>query len=114
MDFLFTLHPQAEWVDGTYSLFLHLALFLAGLGTTMLFLIGVFAYRQRRTFRYLLLALSLALLVGRTVVGFGTILGVVPMTVHHLVAHGFDFLLAVLILYAVYQTGPVRERISAD
>ncbi len=114
MDFVFTIHPKAEWVDGTYSPFLYLALFLAGLGTTVLFGISVFAYRQRRTFRYLLIALSLGLLVGRTVVGFGTMLGVVPMTVHHLVEHGFDFLLAALILYAVYQTGPARGRISAD
>lgn len=114
MEFVLAVHPQAEWVDGAYSLLLHLAVFLAGLGTTVLFLVGLVAYRRRRTFRYLLIALSLGLLVIRTLVGVGTILGVVPMTVHHLVEHGFDFLLAVLILYAVYQTGPVRERISGD
>jgi len=114
MEFIFALHPKAEWVDGTYSAPLHLAVFLAGTGTTALFLVGVFAYRRRRTFRYLLLTFALGLLVIRTVVGFGTILGVVPMTVHHLVEHGFDFLLAAFVLYAVYQTGPVRERAPAD
>ncbi len=79
---------------------------LAVLGTTALFLAGVVAYSRRRTPRYLLITVVLGLLVARSVVGLGTVLGVVPMTAHHLVEHGFDFLIAVLILYAVYRSGP--------
>ena len=107
-------HPGAEWVDSRYSPLLLLVVFLAGIGTTALFLVGVVAYRQRRTFRCLLITVVLGLLVVRTAVGFGTILGVVPMTLHHLVEHGFDFLIATLILYAVYRTGPVGRSGSAE
>lgn len=107
-------HPGAEWVDSRYSPLLLLVVFLAGLGTTTLFLVGVIAYRKRPTRRYLLITIVLGLLVVRTVVGFGTILGVVPMTAHHLVEHGFDFLIATLVLYAVYRTGPVRQSGSGE
>ena len=108
------LHPGAEWVDSRYSPLLLLVIFLAGIGTTTLFLVGVVAYRRRRTFRYLLITVVLGLLVVRTAVGFGTILGMVPMTVHHLVEHGFDFLIATLVLYAVYRTGPVGQSGSVE
>ena len=108
------LQPGAEWVDSRYSPLLLLVVFLAGLGTTALFLVGVIAYRKRPTERYLLITVVLGLLVVRTVVGFGTILGAVPMTIHHLVEHGFDFLIATLILYAVYRTGPVGRSGSAE
>lgn len=107
------LGSGAEWVDGQYSSLLWLVVGLASIGTTVLFLIGVVAYRRRRSFRYLLVTIVLGVLVVRTVIGIGTILGFVPMTVHHLVEHGFDFLMAALILYAIYRVGPVRTDDSA-
>ena len=108
-----SFYPGAEWVDGWYSPFLWLVVVLASIGTTLLFVVGVIAYRRRRTFRYLLITVVLGVLVIRTIVGIGTILGFVPMTVHHLVEHGFDFLMAALILYAIYRVGPVRTDDSA-
>lgn len=103
----------AAWVDGQYSLLLWFVVGLASVGTTVLFLIGVIAYRRRRSFRYLLITVVLGVLVVRTCVGIGTLLGVIPMTVHHIVEHGFDFLMAALILYAIYRVGPVRAGDSA-
>jgi membrane protein DedA with SNARE-associated domain len=87
---------------------------LAVAGTTLLFLAGLVAYSRRQTRRYLLITVVLGLLVGRSVVGLGTVLGAVPMTAHHLVEHGFDFLIAVLILYAVYRSGPERTTRSVS
>lgn len=108
-----SFHSGAEWVDGRYTPILWLVVALASIGTTLLFAVGVIAYRRRRTFRYQLITVVLGVLVIRTVVGIGTILGYVPMTVHHLVEHGFDFLIAALILYAIYRVGPVQGGDSA-
>lgn len=108
------LQSGADWIDPGYSPFLIAVILLAGIGTTVLFLVSVIAYRQRRTPRYLLISAALAALVIRTVIGLGTILGMVPMTVHHLTSHSLDFLVAAVILYAVYRSGPDVETVPTD
>lgn len=95
----------AQWPGVRGSVPLLAVILLAGIGTTVLFLIGAAAYSRRRTTPYLLLTVALGALVARTVVGLGTVVGVVPMPVHHLVEHGIDFLIAALILSAVYLSG---------
>ncbi|WP_226005342.1 DUF7471 family protein [Natrinema salinisoli] len=104
----------SEWLDPQLAPVLVLVIALAVLGTTVLFVAGLVAYSRRRTFRYLLITVVLGLLVVRSVTGFGTVLGLVPMTVHHLVEHGFDFLIAVLVLYAVYRSGPANDAFRAE
>ncbi len=94
-----------EWLGGTEAVLLLVVLGLATLGTAALFLVGLAGYRRRGTTVYLLLTVALGLLVCRSIVGFGTALGVVPMPIHHLVEHGFDFALATLVLYALYRSG---------
>lgn len=101
--------PRAEWYDPSYSPILFSIIVLASFGTTALFLISLITYRRRRTIHYLLITIALGLLVVRTIVGFGTLFGIIPMTVHHLVEHSFDFLIAVLILYTVYIKGVTRN-----
>ena len=93
------------WPEVRHSPLLFAILLLAGIGTTVLFVLGVIAYRRRRSTPYLLITLALGALVVRTVVGLGTVLGAVPMGLHHLVEHGLDFLIAVLLLCAIYQSG---------
>lgn len=95
-----------EWVSGIEAVALLVVLALATVTTAALFLVGVIGYRRRRTTTYMLLTVALALLVVRSVVGFGTALGLVPMPVHHLVEHGSDVGVATLVLYALYQAGP--------
>lgn len=92
----------ASWPEVRFSPVLLVVLLLAGVGTTALFLIGLAAYRRRRSRTYLLITLALGTLVVRTVVGLGTVFGVVPMGVHHLVEHTFDFLIAAVLLAAIY------------
>lgn len=94
------------WLSPDLAPILLLVIVLAAVGTTLLFFCGLVAYSRRRTFRYLLITIVLGLLVFRTVVGLGTVFGITPMTIHHLVEHGVDFTIAVLILYAVYRSGP--------
>ena len=79
---------------------------VAGLGTSVLFAVSLAAYRRRRRAQYRLIALAVGALLARSIVGAGTVLGVVPMPVHHLVAHSLDFLIAALVLYAVYAHAP--------
>ncbi len=80
---------------------------LAALGTTVVFGLGLVAYRRRPTRPYLLVTLALGMLVARTAVGLATVFGYVPMPAHHVVEHGLDFLIAVLVLAAVYTAGSV-------
>ncbi len=102
---------DVPWLDPQLAPILLAIIILAAIGTTILFCCGVVAYRRRRSTRYLLITIVLGLLVGRSMIGLGTVFGLVPMTIHHLVEHSFDFAIAVLILYAVYRSGPA-DRVS--
>lgn len=94
------------WPDTQLEPVLVAVIVLAATGTTILFAAGVVAYSRRKSLRYLLITLALGALAVRSFFGLGTVFGVVPMTVHHLVEHSLDFLIAVLVLYAVYRSGP--------
>ena len=98
------------WVDPQLEPVLVGVIALAVVATSLLFVLGVGAYARRRSTRYLLITIAIGLLLARSIVGLGTVLGLVPMTVHHLVEHGFDVLIASLVLYAVYRAGPVSYR----
>ncbi len=87
---------------------------LAGTGTTALFLLSAVALYRRRTRRYLLVTLAVGALAARSVVGLGTVMGIVPMATHHIVEHGLDFLIAVLILCAVYTNAPSRPLTESE
>lgn len=98
-----------DWLDPQLALVLIGVILLAVLGTTILFAAGVTVYARRRSVRHLLIAIILGILVGRSFVGLGTVFGLVPMTVHHLIEHSSDFLIAVLLLYAVYRSRTVAN-----
>ena len=78
----------------------------AGIGTGALFLVSLVAYRRRQTGQYRLISAAVGVLVLRSLVGAGTVLGIVPMPVHHFVEHSLDFLIAATVLYAVYAYAP--------
>ncbi len=102
---VFAMSVAEGWLDPQLAPVLVAVIVLAALGTTALFVVGVVAYARRRTARYCVIAVVLGILVVRSLTGLGTVFGLVPMTVHHLVEHGFDFLIALLLLYAVYRSG---------
>ncbi|QAU11999.1 hypothetical protein EKH57_04120 [Halorubrum sp. BOL3-1] len=79
---------------------------VAGIGTGTLFAVSVVAYRRRRETQYRLIALAVGVLLFRSVVGAGTILGIVPMPVHHFLEYSLDFSIAAIVLYAVYTHAP--------
>lgn len=95
-----------DWLTEGQAALLLVVLVLATLGTVALFVVGFVGYRRRRTTPYLLLTVALGVLVGRSVVGIGTVMGLVPMPAHHLIEHGSDLAVATLVLYAIYRVGP--------
>ncbi|MCX2818861.1 hypothetical protein EGH25_05805 [Haladaptatus sp. F3-133] len=101
--------PAANRLGVEGSPFLLAVLVLAGIGTTAVFALSLVAYRRRRGKSYLLISVAIGLLVVRTLVGFGTVQGVIPMLYHHLVEHTLDFLIAALVLTAAYVGGADAE-----
>ncbi len=91
-------------VEGSVPLLVVVA--VAGLGTGVLFLVSLLAYRRRRSRQYRLVCVAVGVLLARSVVGAGTVLGYVPMPVHHFLEHSLDFLIAAIVLYAVYAHAP--------
>ncbi|MEM4780261.1 MAG: hypothetical protein QXG03_01650 [Halalkalicoccus sp.] len=109
------LQGTGQWPSAEHTPVLLSVILLAALGTVVLFVLSLVVYSRRPTARYLLVTVALGALVFRTAVGLGTVFGYVPMTVHHLVEHGLDFLIAALILTAVYLSGSSPNRdVEAD
>lgn len=97
---------NGAWPGVEGSMVLLGIILLAGAGTGTLFVISLLAYRQRRSLRYLLVTIAVGALFFRSIVGVGTVLGAVPMPVHHLLEHSLDFIIAGVILFAVLRTAP--------
>jgi len=90
-----------DWLGAVEATALLVLIALATLGTAVLFSVAAAGALRRRTTPYLLLTAAIGLLVARSLVGLGTALGAVPMTVHHLAGHGVDLAIALLVLGAV-------------
>lgn len=107
------LSTSGEWPGVEGSLLLLGVILLAGVGTGLLFVASVVACLRRRSTRYVLITIAMGALFARSLVGFGTVSGVVPMTYHHVIEHSLDFLIAALVLYAVYLSKPASS-VSLD
>ena len=108
------LESGTPWTGVEGSIPLLVVIVLAGVGTGLLFVVSLLTYLDRRTTRYLLVAIAVGALFGRSVVGIGTVLGLVPMPIHHLVEHSLDFLIAAVILYAVVRNKPTHFETPPD
>jgi heme A synthase len=97
-----------DWLGAGEGVVLLTVLGLATLVTMALFLVSVLAARRRRTTPYLLLTVAIGLLVVRSLVGIGTAMGQVPMSVHHIIEHTSDALIAMILLGAVYRSRSPR------
>lgn len=102
------------WPGVHGSVLLLSIILLASLGTGLLFVLSLVAAYRRRSRRYVVIAVAVGALFTRSVVGIGTVSGAVPMVVHHGVEHSFDFLIAVLILLAIYESAPSHLESPAD
>ncbi|MDR9431457.1 MAG: hypothetical protein RI568_12270 [Natronomonas sp.] len=100
------LQAAGDWIEYPESVLLFAVLALAGIGTGVLLVLSLVVYNRRRTRTYALVTLAIGMLFFRSIVGLGTVSGAVSMPVHHLIAHSIDFVIAGLILYAAYGSGP--------
>lgn len=81
-----------------------LVIVLSALATVPLAVFGLLAYRRRRTTSYRLVALALLLFLLKSVLGGISVAFSVDVGVHHLLEHGLDFAIALLLLGAIYSS----------
>lgn len=77
---------------------------LSAFATLPLAVFGLLAYRRRRTTSYLFVALAFLLFLLKSVLGGISVAVSVDVVVHHLLEHGFDFAIAMLLLGAIYSS----------
>lgn len=82
----------------------------AGLVTAVIAGLALAAFARRRSRSYLLVALALVTLFARTIVAGVAITGVLGGSVHHLLEHGLDVILALLVIGAVYYARGIERR----
>jgi len=96
------LQATGDWLGQGEATVLLVLIGLATLVTAALFLVAAAGVARRRNRTYALLSVAIGLLVVRSLVGLGTVMGAVPMPVHHLAGHGVDLSIAVLVLAAIF------------
>ncbi|PSP94221.1 hypothetical protein BRC91_06490 [Halobacteriales archaeon QS_4_62_28] len=86
-----------------------LALVTVGtLGSALLLGLGVAAFLRRQSRPYLLVALALGALFGRSAVAALSLTGTIDLQAHHLLEHALDVVLAALVIGAVYYARSLR------
>ena len=72
--------------------------------TTLLFGLSLIVTYRRRSRRYLLVSATLAALLSRSLVALLAVGGLLSADSHHLLEHGLDALIAIMLLAAVYDS----------
>ena len=95
------------------SIPLSLTLVLAGVASLVVVCLGAIALSQRRSLSYLLVFLALSVLFVRTAVAALTVVGILPGASHHVLEHGLDFVMAGLVIVAVYYARRIERSARA-
>ena len=95
--------PSLLHIGGGEPLLSWVLLTAAGVTAVLFGLSLVVAYRRRRR-RYLLVSATLAALLARSIVGLATVHGLLAPGSHHVLEHGLDAVIAILLLAAVYDS----------
>jgi hypothetical protein len=103
-------HVGGHW--GAVHVDFTVVLVLSALTTGLLCVAGLAAYRRRGSRAYLLVALALAVLVARPILGGLAMVGTVSPAAHHTLEHGADAVIVVLVLGAAYYTRSVEQRLE--
>jgi hypothetical protein len=101
-------HVGGHW--GALHVDFTVVLAVSALTTAALCAAGVAAYRRRGSRAYLLVALALAVLVARPVLGALAMVGLVGPAAHHTLEHAADAVIVALVLGAAYYTRTVERR----
>lgn len=76
---------------------------LSGIATGVLAVVGLVALSRRRSPPYFLVAVALTMLAVRAVVGLLAFAGLMDVGLHNFVEHGLDFVIAVLLIAAIFE-----------
>ena len=90
---------------------LTVVLTLGALGSVAVLVLALAAFRRRRSLPYLLVALAVAALATRAVVGALTMGGYLGSATHHVVEHGLDVAVVALVVGAVYYARTVERQL---
>jgi hypothetical protein len=114
--------PTADMVDPNAVVPLHTlpvdspillgVITLAALGATLLFVVSVAAFVQRRSRPYLLIVTAFAALLVRSAVAGFSLFGMLSPTSHHVLEHGLDVILVALVVAAVYYARGVSKGVN--
>ena len=86
-------------------------LVVAGLAAAVLVSLGLVAFSRRRSRSYFLVVLALCTLVCKALAGGFTVVGVMPVELHHTAEHGLDLVMAILLIAAVYYARTTPQKI---
>lgn len=89
-------------------------LVVAAVGSAAVLLVALGALDRRRSLSYLLVVLAIGTLFGRTLLGGLTTGGLLPTEPHHVAEHGFDVILIVFLVGAVYAARTDGRRVEGD
>jgi hypothetical protein len=87
---------------------------VSALAAAVLCGLAVVAYRRRQSRAYLLVVLALAALVARPLIGALSATALLDADLHHLLEHGLDAIVVLLVLGAVYYARSVERRLEDD
>lgn len=87
-------------LDGTFVV--ASMIFLSGIASVSLAVVAVLAFNRRRTPPYFFVASALVVLAAKAFVGGLTLAGMFELRTHHVIEHGLDFVMAVMLIGAVY------------
>lgn len=99
---------------GGFHLDFTVVLVVSGLATAALCALGLAAYRRRGSRAYLLVALALAALFVRPLLGGLAMAGTVSPAAHHTLEHGTDAVVVALVVGAAYYTRSVERRVEGE
>lgn len=104
-----TLHADPPFgIGGSDAMFVPVLL-LGGLASAALVALATFAFSRRRSRSYLLVTLALCALALKAVLGGLWVIQVLPTDQHHLLEHGMDSAIAVLLVGAIYYARTVSK-----
>ena len=111
-----SLHATAGITPSGSGMALVSLLVFGGLASAALAGLGVVAFSRRRSRSYLLITLALACLLAKALLGGLWIVQLFPIAHHHLLEHGLDLSIAVLLIAAVYdaRTAPTDGGSDAE
>ena len=87
---------------------------VSALAAGLLCALAVAVYRRRRSRAYLLVTLALGALLARPLVAALSAATVIPAETHHVLEHGLDALVVVLLLGAVYYARTIERRLETE